>query len=521
MCDVESYIYLPLLEEMGYMPKHKYSYGSEIRAYINALAIKFGLNDKAMFRTKIDSLAWNDQSKDWTATLTSERTNQPNSKITVRTQHAILAPGLLLYPKLPATPGIELFKGHSFHTSRWDYSFTGGSPTDTDLTKLQGKRVGIIGTGATAVQALPHLAKWAKELVVFQRTPSGVDERGQKETDTADWKTKIAVQPGWHKERQQNFNLHITNTIAPEENNKVNDQWTSLKAYHALIGGPGIVGMEQVPSHVTKLHTLDLSRSERVRQRVDDIVLDKTTASKLKAYYPSWCKRPCFHDDYLQSFNQPNVTLVDTQGKGVDEITATGIIHDGKEHELDLIIYSTGFRSPGIGSPAGKANMTVQGKDGVDFDAKYNSGEWSTLHGVCSNGFPNLWWPGMSQAGASANQLFVLDLLSDHVSYMIKGAEQKAKTMGKREDGEWCVEVSKEAEAAWAGEIMMRVAGFSGLAGCTPSYLNGEGKLDSMPMEEKMKRARMGIWGEGIVEFEKRLRGWETAGGLEGLEVSV
>ena len=521
MCDVESYVYLPLLEDMGYMPKHKYSYGSEIRAYINASATRYGIHDKAMFRTKIDSLTWNDESKDWTATMTSERTNKPNNKITVRTQHTVLASGLLLYPKLPATPGIESFKGHSFHTSRWDYSFTGGSPTDTALSKLQGKRVGIIGTGATAVQALPHLAKWAKEFVVFQRTPSSVDERGQKATDPAEWNASIAVKPGWHKERQQNFNLHITNTLAPEQDNKVNDQWTKVQSYHALIGGPGIVGMEQVPSHVTKLHTLDFPRSERVRQRVDDTVLDKTTASKLKAYYPSWCKRPCFHDDYLQCFNQPNVTLVDTQGKGVDQITSKGIIHDGKEHALDLIIYSTGFRSPVIGSPAGKAHITVKGKGGLDFDEKYDSGEWSTLHGVCSNGFPNLWWAGMSQAGASANQSFVLDLLSDHVSYMIKGAEEVAKDKGMQEDGKWCVEVTKAAEAAWAGEIMMRVAGFSGLAGCTPSYLNGEGKMDSLPMEQKMKGARMGIFGEGIVEYEKKLHKWEAAGGLEGLEISV
>ena len=230
MCDVESYVYLPLLEEMGYMPKHKYSYGPEIRWYLNELADKYGISQNAMFRTKVNSLEWDEGQKDWFVKMTKERKGDSNLDLTVRSQFVMSASGLLLHPKLPDIPGIEDFKGTQLSTSRWDFGYTGGDPENPDLVNLKDRRVGILGTGATAIQAIPHLAKHAKELVVFQRTPSQVDIRGQQETDPKWWREEIQGRKGWQYERMSNFNGHITGALPPDAPNMVNDEWSKMQA---------------------------------------------------------------------------------------------------------------------------------------------------------------------------------------------------------------------------------------------------------------------------------------------------
>jgi hypothetical protein len=307
---------------------------------------------------------------------------------------------------------------------------------------------------------------------------------------------------------------HISAYADPDEVNLVNDQWSSCRSYRALIGGPnGPTKPEEVPAFVAKLYEEDFPRAERLRKRVDDIVKDQETAEALKHWYGTWCKRPTFHDDYLPCFNQSNVKLVDTNGKGVDKLTATGATVNGQEYPLDILIFSTGFRSPGIGGPAARAGMKITGRNGKDMDAKWNEGV-ATLHGMMTHDFPNILMPGPFQCGATANQNFVHHIMSDHAATIYTQAQ--ARYPGKK----IVIEATKEAEEAWTGEILKRGLAFSALGGCTPGYLNGEGMMDSLPTEYKMKAARMGIWGEGILSFTDVLERWEKDERLEGLTVT-
>ncbi|OAL32675.1 hypothetical protein AYO20_07833 [Fonsecaea nubica] len=513
MCDIESYCYLPLLEEMDYVPEHKYAYGHEIRKYLNAVADKYRLSDTAMFRAKINTLVWEESSCQWKVGMTKEHKSGSQLKIDVTAEFVVAASGLILHPKLPAVSGIENFKGASFHTSRWNYALTGGSEGNPVLDRLAGKRVGIIGTGATAVQAIPQLAKYAGHLTVFQRTPSSVDIRGQRATDKDRWTSTVASHPGWWRERNLNLAAHMSGALRPDDRDLVNDQSTSCLSYRGAIGGPDLPSsVEEIPAFVARLHAVDLPRAERIRQRVDEVVKDTRTAQALKHWYTTWCKRPTFHDDYLPCFNLPNVELVDTSGKGVDRLTATGAVVDDKEYPLDILIFSTGFRAPGIGSPASRAGMKITGRNGKNMDAKWEEAV-ATLHGTMTHDFPNFFMPGPFQAAATGNQTFALDIMSSHVAHIISQAQ--AKHPGQK----IVIEPTKEAEEIWSWEVLKRSIAFAGMAGCTPGYLNGEGVMDSLPMEAKMKVARMSIWGEGIQRFMETLETWEQTGKLEGLEV--
>ena len=167
-CDVESYVYLPLLEEVGYVPSEKYAHAPEILSHSRAIAEKYDVYRNACFQTEVTQMDWDDESARWIVS-----TNRGDR---MRARFVCMANGPLHRPKLPGIPGVSSFQGHTFHTSRWDYEYTGGDSTG-NLSRLADKRVGIIGTGATAVQCVPHVGAAAKELFVFQRTPSSVDVR--------------------------------------------------------------------------------------------------------------------------------------------------------------------------------------------------------------------------------------------------------------------------------------------------------------------------------------------------------
>ncbi|KZV93345.1 FAD/NAD(P)-binding domain-containing protein [Exidia glandulosa HHB12029] len=521
MCDVESYIYMPLLEETGYVPKHKYAYGPELREHAERIAKQWDLSDKAMWRTQAHAATWNDDTKRWSVAMKEGRgPGQQSRDLHLDAQFVFCASGLLNVPHIPKLPGLENFEGKYFHTARWDYSISGGSPTDPSLELLKGKRVGIIGTGATAVQVIPQLAKWAEHLYVFQRTPSAVDVRGQQETNMDTWKTEVATGKGWQRARTDNFNSWITDMASPNDPNLVNDGWTHIKAYKAIIGGKGRLGNmippEKIPEHVAALHEDDFERAQSLRARVDAIVKDKETAEKLKPWYPSWCKRPTFHDDYLPAFNQPNVTLVDTDGKGCSGMTPRGIIdaHTGKEYEIDVLVFSTGYRSPGggSGSPAWRASMTISGRGGRSMDEKFVTEGAATLHGIASNGYPNLFFPGPLQATASANFMFVIDCLAQLSTYVAAEGLRKAADPTKV-----ALEPSKEAEEAWSMQCLMRAGFYAGISGCTPSYMTNEGDRDKVvDMQEQMKAGRAAPWSEGIASFLKLVGEWKAEGKLSG-----
>jgi cyclohexanone monooxygenase len=487
-CDIESYIYLPLLEETGYIPKEKYSKGPEILEYLQSIGRKYDLYDDACFQTEIADVRWDDEAARWVVS-----TNRGDA---IKARFVVMSSGPLSRPKLPAIPGIDSYKGHTFHTSRWDYEYTGGS-SEGGLAGLAGRRVGIIGTGATAVQCVPHVAVAAEHLYVFQRTPSSIGERGNAPTDP-EWARSL--QPGWQRERMTNFNVLVSG--GPQEVDLVGDGWTDIMRN---VGGffAGMPGVEQdVEAIVAAVELADFLKMEQLRGRIDVIVEDRATAEALKPYYRMFCKRPCFSDDYLPTFNRPNVTLVDTDGQGVERFTATGAVVDGQEYELDCVIFATGFE---VGTVlTRRAGFDVVGRGGVRLSEKWAEG-MSTFHGFHSNGFPNMFFLGITQTGLTINFPHMLDQQSSHVAHIVQHCQK---------DGATRVEASAEAEEAWVATIQQLAVLSEGfLLECTPGYFNQEGN----PRGGHSLLA--GQYGEGSEPFFALLHQWREAGGLEGLMI--
>ena len=489
-CDIEAYIYLPLLEETGYIPKEKYSFAKEIREHSQRIGKTFDLYDKALFQTEIKEIRWNEGDNRWTVT-----TNR-GDHMTAR--YIVMSNGPLNRPKLPGIPGIDSYKGHSFHTSRWDYDYTGGDPNG-GLTKLKDKRVGIIGTGATAVQAIPHLGEWAKELYVFQRTPSSVDVRADRPTDP-EW--AASLKPGWHKERIDNFTSVISG--ADFEVDLVNDGWTDLIGNILLSARRRAKAGETVEDPEALVQLADYQKMEQVRARVDAIVQDRDTAEALKPWYNQFCKRPCFHDDYLQTFNRPNVHLVDTKGRGVEAITEKGVVVDGREYELDCLIYATGFEVGGDYTRS--IGFEIYGRGGESLTERWADGA-ETLHSLMTSRFPNAFVLSTMQSGQSANFQHMLDVKAKHIGYIIAEAGRRGvKTM----------EPNPAAEKEWVDTIVKLAIGREPfLRECTPGYYNNEGgELD-------MRIAKNNQYWRGPMSFVRILNQWRDAGTFPGMDVTT
>jgi len=490
MCDVESYVYLPLLEELGYMPKHKYSFAPEILEHSRAIARHYRLYDHALFQTSITGMEWDEAGQRWIIS-----TNRGDR---FKARYVAMANGPLSRPKLPGIPGINDYKGHTFHTSRWDYRYTGGDSTG-GLTGLKDKRVGIIGTGATAIQCVPHLGEWAKALYVFQRTPSSVDVRNNAPTDPA-WAASLT--PGWQKRRRDNFNTLVSGGDADED--LVHDGWTDI--FRNLTGAAAkeasrILGRRLNSSERGEMMAIaDYRKMNQVRARVDEIVKDPATAALLKPWYRQFCKRPCFHDEYLQTFNLPNVTLVDTNGHGVERLTEKGVVANGQEYELDCLIFATGFE---VGtSYTRRAGYDIVGRGGQTLSEHWADG-LRTLHGLTSHGFPNCFFLGFTQTAITISVPQALYEQADHVSYIVKEA---------RDRGVRAVEPTAEAEQAYVDEVrsLMRM-GERFYRECTPGYYNSEGQAGN----------RQGffseMYGAGPLKFFEVLADWRASGDLPGM----
>ncbi len=486
-CDTEGYIYLPLCEELGYVPKQKYAQGPEILAHSHNIARTYDLYRNACLQTQVTGMEWLEGEARWLI-----RTDRNDA---MRARFVVMSNGPLNRPKLPGIPGIRDFEGHTFHTSRWDYDYTGGS-SEGGLDKLGDKVVAVIGTGATAVQCVPHLGAGAKELYVFQRTPSSIDVRDNRNTDP-EW--AASLEPGWQRERMENFNILCSGGIVDED--LVQDGWTEI--IRNLISMANYRGKDTDWSLVPQLMELaDFKKMEQIRARVDEIVEDPETAEALKPYYRQFCKRPCFHDEYLPTFNRDNVHLVDTAGQGVEAITERGVVANGKEYPVDCVVFATGFE---VGtSYTRRAGYDVVGRGGLKLSDKWANG-LRTLHGLTSHGFPNLFFISSAQGAFTTNFPHYMDEAAQHIGYILgRCFDENVRT----------IEPSQEAEDEWVEEII-RLSRFNEdfLEACTPGYYNNEGKPNPISRQNA-------AYGKGPIPFFRMMEAWRADGTMEGLETA-
>jgi len=482
-CDIESYIYVPLLEETGFIPTEKYAKGAEIFEHCQRIAKHWDLYKAALFQTAVQELVWNEDRQRWI--VTTDRGDE------IAARFIISCTGLLSSPKLPGISGIETFAGKAFHTSRWDYDYTGGN-ADGNMTGLAGKKVGVIGTGSTGIQCVPPLAESAEHLYVFQRTPASVDIRGNRPTDQA-WAASLT--PGWQQQRSWNFTYWTSGVRQGED--LIADGWTNLLAEPT--GGFGGSAGEVDPEAMQRAEMLKM---EKVRKRIETTVEDPATAEALKPYFNYFCKRPGFSDDYLQTYNRPNVTLVDTAGLGVERITPKGVVVAGKEYELDLLVFATGFDF--MTEYTRESGFHITGRGGVSLDEHWATGA-RTLYGIMTRGFPNFFMMSLVQSGIAINYMPIADAQTAYIATIIANSLK---------GGIGSVEPSQEAEEEWVGEVLAGApARRAFLDSCTPSYFNYEGQT---PKSVESNQPYPG----GAIKYLGLLEEQRAAGAMANLETT-
>jgi cation diffusion facilitator CzcD-associated flavoprotein CzcO len=489
MCDTAALIYMPLLEETGHMPSERYAHAPEILEHCERIGKQYGLYDDALFHTQVTDLEWDMPGRRWIV-----RTDRGDE---FTAQFIATGTGPLHVPKLPGVEGIEAFSGHSFHTSRWDYAYTGGDPAGAPMDRLAGKRVAIIGTGATSVQCVPHLARSCRELYVFQRTPSSVDERGNAPLDPR-WFAGIAA-PGWQERWMDNFVANMSAGELPDED-LVNDGWTDLaKRIRGRLSAPR-PSPRSFEELLADFENADHEKMTEIRARVDSVVADRATAERLKAWYRQLCKRPCFHDEYLSAYNLPSVHLIDTEGKGVERITPAGVVAAGTEYPVDCIIYASGFE---VGTePTKRYGFDLSGRDGTRLSDYWSTGMRS-MHGVHVHGFPNAFLVQLGQGG-------------NFVANVPHNLNDAAKTVAAvvahmSRNGFDTVEVTKNGEDAWMELLAPNPVMRSFLADCTPGYYNNEGQGPS-------PHSLLAGYSAGAPAYFRYIEQWRNSGEFEGLE---
>jgi cation diffusion facilitator CzcD-associated flavoprotein CzcO len=491
MCDVESYIYIPMLEEFGYVPTDRYASGDEIRGHLERIAERYRLTDDALWHTGVTRAEWHDEEARWHV-----HTDRGDD---VACRWYVLGAGILNLMKLPCIPGMEDFAGHSFHTARWDYDYTGGG-TAEPLDKLRDKTIALLGTGASGIQALPPLVESAEHVYVFQRTPSAIGVRDNRPTDDAFGRE---LEPGWQKRRMDNFQAVMLGRQV--DGDAVDDGWTH---HYAVVNNPPYVKGMSRQEFMRNAEKLDYGIMEEHRRRVEEVVADHAMAEVLKPYYRYLCKRPCFHDEYLAAFNRPNVTLIDCPA-GIEKITPQGPVVDGRQYEVDCIIYGTGFeaeRTP----LSRRVGHEIVGRHGVTLAEQWADGPVS-LFGILSRGFPNMFaMPAPSQQSV---------VTVNYTQLAVLGAEFVGTTIGLlREAGVEVFDVSAEAQETWVQEIVGRYTDISRvMSACTPSRINNEGHPETISPKAGNYGGGFGDW----FAYRDIIEKWLADARFEGLELDL
>jgi cation diffusion facilitator CzcD-associated flavoprotein CzcO len=492
MCDVESYIYMPMLEEMGYVPTTRYAFGEEIRLHLDSIGEKYGLKDDALFHTGVVKSEWDEGEARWV--LHTDRGDE------IHARWLVIAPGILNLVKIPVIPGMEDFEGKAFHSGRWDWEYTGGRPDANkgNMTNLADKVVAVVGTGASAVQILPPLAESAKHVYVFQRTPSAIGVRDNRPTPE---EFARSLEPGWQRARMENFTSVMLGM--PVEHDLTDDGWT---AHMAKVSNPAIEPEMSMEDIALAAEAFDFEVMELHRRRIEELVADPDVAESLKPYYRYLCKRPLFHDEYFDAFNRDNVTLVDCPG-GVTQVTKHGVVANDQEYEVDCIVYATGFEAEVTPFPR-RAGHPIIGRGGVPLAEKWKDGPRTYL-GIFTRGYPNLFMmpaPGQ-QSTISVNFTHILSEGAEFIAGAIALLEER---------GVKIADATEDAEADWVQKIIDGYADRSAfMAACTPSRLNFEG-------DPSVANPLQGTYGGGygdVLGWRDLLREWRARDDFAGLEL--
>ncbi len=489
MCDIESYIYLPMLEELDYIPKHRYAFGDEILGHFQAIADKFDLVDDALFHTRVEKTEWDESSSRWRV-----RTDRGD---VITAKYVVMAVGILNLMKMPAIPGMDRFQGKSFHSARWDYAYTGGG-IHGGLTGLADKVVAVVGTGASATQCIPHLAESAKKVLAFQRTPSAIGVRGNRPTGE---EFARDFQPGWQRERMENFQAVLQGR--PVDEDLVDDGWTWHFGPVQSFAKDPAWSMEE---YAQRAEAFDFEIMEAHRRRIDEIVDDPATAEILKPYYRYICKRPLWHDEFLQAFNAPNVELIDCP-TGIERVTENALIANGKEYEADCIVYATGFEGE-VTPLFRRAGHDIVGRNGVELAEKWADGP-RTLFGTMSRSFPNMFISPcpFQQSVVTANFTLATTTIATFIADTVADLEERGVTV---------FDVSEAAEADWCEKILATAIDSTPVMDvCTPSRMNNEGNPAGISPLASSYGGGMGDY----FGFKDVLAEWQAKGDLAGLEL--
>ncbi len=488
-CDTESYIYMPLLEDLGYIPTRNYAYGPELLAHAQAIGRHFDFYRQALFHTELTGAAWDPAIARWR--VTTDRGDR------MRARHVIFAHGAMTQPKLPDIHGIDRFRGHVFHTARWDYGYTGGD-YHGGLVGLADKRVAVVGTGATAVQCVVPVAECAKELSVFQRTPSAIGVRNNRLTDET-WVAGLT--PGWQRRRSDAFAAAIEGNVVDEV--FPGDGWIPLMSAHRrVLSNLRAAGYKLKPGesgHVGE--NVDYLLMNEIRARIDAVVRDPQKAEILKPWYRPLCKRPCFHDEYLDTFNRPNVRLIDAGNGGVRCLTEHGVQVGGTVYEADCVIFATGYE---FGQNfAARAGFDIIGRDGVKLADKWAQ-FCRTQFGTTTAGFPNCYFMTATQTPLPQNVTTLFEELAEHIAYLIGEAKRR---------GALTIESTAAGEQMWQEEVLSKQRDSERFyRNCTPGYFNNEG--------DPAGKSWFGtLYGGGTVRYFEIVRGWRSRGDLEGMQL--
>jgi cation diffusion facilitator CzcD-associated flavoprotein CzcO len=394
-CDVQAYEYLPLLQRVGYVPSRKYVGQNEIATYSNQLAKRFGLLPRIRFGTKVTGLRFVDgNSPLWEISAT--RASEQNVH---RARHVIVACGPLSAPQLPHIDGLGSFRGPSFHTAAWDHSAT-----------VKGKRVGVVGTGASAAQVVTAICDEVEHLTVFQRSPVWCLPRN-------DQPTPDSIKDSFAQEGYQD-------KLRSSASNRID-------AFATTLHDP--VENAKLQNDVREIIARSLPNDEELQRR-------------LTPEYPFWCKRVLFIDDYYSTFAKKNVSLVADAGGVVRETDRGLLVASGDEFELDVIIYATGFNPLTVEFPvAGRGGKMLREHWGQSLERP------STLFGIHTRGFPNLYFMCGPQAFNPVTNVTVL--AEDQARYVAD------LVVHMRSRGLGVCEPTAAAETAWVARSEGTVAG--------------------------------------------------------------